>query len=120
MSKKIYYEGYCATFTRDKTGDKFFPNSFLYELPIPLFYEHKYKIGYIEDIKEDSKGLYVTFFTNHFIDHSNYKNNYYLSVGFILVKKENILYRNLKQVRIIEISIVKNPAQIGTKIKEIN
>lgn len=113
---RIYwYKGYGATFLTDKAQDKFVYSCFQYQTPIPMLYNHQGCIvGYVVMTREDHKGLFITFFTYQPIKYD------YLSIGFKILKVNNLWYRKFFSVEIIEFSIVSNPAQLGTEIYAIS
>lgn len=111
------FKGYCCHFNIDRYGDKFLPKSFIFNTQhIPILYEHKEKIGLITLIKEDNYGLYVEFkLLKNILNIKNNLNDFKLSIGFKCInfyKKKSIRY--IKKALILEISIVKNPAQYNT------
>ena len=111
-NKKLVFKGYCCNFTVDKNRDKFLKGSLIFQQQLPILYEHKTLIGATTHIKEDNFGVYV-----EFILHKNIENisNKKFSIGFKCLNsyyKNNIRY--IHKAKILEISIVKNPAQINT------
>jgi HK97 family phage prohead protease len=109
------YIGYGALFTPDHNHDIFIKNSFfIRKTPIPLLYEHKYIIGHVETLIEDVYGLKINFYITNLtieklVQKKLLKN---LSIGYEIkdYEKDN-LYRYLKKVEVLEISIVRNAAQ---------
>ena len=111
------FKGYCCNFFVDKCQDKFLPKSFIIENQnISILYEHKVIIGETTLIKEDSYGLYLQFKLFKDIIYKM-SNNYplKLSIGFKCIKayKKNHI-RHIVKVKILEFSLVKNPAQYNT------
>lgn len=120
------FRGYCCSFDTDLKKDIFTQGCFQYTLPIPIFYEHKSFIGYVNKIKENHNGLYIEFtiynnmYNNKLYSYIRY--NFfkgllnYLSLGFTVKQcyyLNNIRY--LINIEILEISIVKKPTQPNTK-----
>lgn len=114
-NKKLYFKGYCCNFFVDKNNDKFLRNSFLFQEEIPILYEHEILIGYTTKILENHFGLYIEFQLFEIMINFISKIPKKLSIGF---KCLNFFYKNniryIKKAKIIEISLVKNPAQVNT------
>lgn len=115
--------GYGALFYPDSMGDIFLKDSFIInQHTLPILYEHKYIIGYSNKIYCDNYGLKIVFSIdenklNNILKKEHHKPNkkkplHNLSIGFKALDWELIVpYRYLRKVQILEISIVKNPAQ---------
>ncbi len=74
---------------------------------IPIFFEHKKKIGHVLDIKEDEIGIKVIFSVWQEIE-----DNGFLSIAYKTIESSKIENtRIISKLELFEISVVSSPAQ---------
>jgi HK97 family phage prohead protease len=120
MDNNLYFSGYASMFnTKDYTNDIIINGAFK-NIPstVPLLLEHSHSniIGKISNIIQDTQGLYVN---GNLLNSTINKHNYNLSIGFIvnnfyINKQTNTRY--ITNLTLVEISLVKNPANKDAKI----
>ena len=114
-NSKFFY-GYASIFReKDLNGDVILPESFIESFlkpeTVPLYLEHnpKRKIGTIEKIKQDDKGLYVEgWVENEFAK----KNKVPLSIGYIPNFEMRSINgsRYISKIMLLEVSFVRKGA----------
>lgn len=110
-----YFYGYASVFNnKDAHGDIIMDESlntpYIQGESIPLLLEHnpRKKIGIVQKVSQNSKGVFV----EGFIDFAYAKQNLPLSVGYIINKsfKCNNGIRYIQKFTLLEVSVVKKSA----------
>ncbi len=129
------FSGYASTFNGvDSYGDTIVPGAYKKtikkrERPVRMRWNHYGPIiGMWVQMEEDEKGLFVTgeLTPNHSVAQNVYASMKHgavdgLSIGYRPVKIEDHGdgKRTLKEIELIEVSIVEEPADLGAKISEV-
>lgn len=112
------FAGYAALFDRvDRGGDVIRPGAFAgVAAPVPLYWQHdpRRPIGVVDRIAEDTRGLRVIGRTA-----APVATGTGLSFGYRVMSSRQGAARELKQLELIEVSLVRTPMQPLARVHAI-